>query len=77
MERGAPKELTTLMVRSDPPANAGLGPTLGGLVARGSSAPPEAVPRTTGVGSACGARATIAGSSAKARVARARTQAAM
>ena len=64
------------MVMSGPPAKAGLGPTLGGLVAKGSRAPPEAVPRVVGVGPACGSRATMAGSSAKARVVRAKTQAA-
>ena len=74
MERGAPKELTMLMVRSGPPAKAGLGPTLDGLVGKGSRAPPEAVPRTAEVDSTCGARAIMAGPSAKARSARARTQ---
>ena len=47
MDSGLPKELMTLIVRSDPPAKAGLGPNAGGLVASGSSAPPEAVPRVT------------------------------
>ena len=69
-----PKELTTLIVRSGPPAKAGLGPTRGGLVALGSRAPPDAVPR---VGSACGTRATMAGSSAKASAMTANIQAAM
>ena len=77
MDRGTPKELTTLIVRSAPPAKAALGATSGGLVARGSRAPPEAVPRTADVASACGARATMAGSSAKTGVVRARAQVAM
>ena len=45
MDSGLPKELTTLIVRSGPPAKAGLGPDAGGWVASGSSAPPDAVPR--------------------------------
>ena len=45
MDSGPPKELTTLIVRSDPPAKAALGSDAGGSVAIGSSAPPEAVPR--------------------------------
>lgn len=65
------------MVRSDPPAKTGLGPARAGLVAGGSRAPPEAVPRNKGVGFGCRARATMAASSAKAGVERARIQAAM
>ena len=74
MERGTPNELTMLIVRSGPPAKAGLGPTLGGLVGTGSRAPPEAVPRAAEVDSACGARAIKPGPSAKACFVRARTQ---
>ena len=74
MERGLPKELTTLIVRSGPPAKAGLGPARGGLVARGSRAPPDAVPR---VAFACATRATMAGSSAKASTMTANSQAAV
>ena len=60
MERGEPKELMTLMVRSGPPAKAGLGPRFGGCVAWGSSAPPYAVPSAVGVGVASiGARGTM------------------
>ena len=77
MERGTPNELTTLMVRSGPPAKAGLGPMLGDLVGKGSRAPPEAVPRTAEVDSTSGARAIRVGPSAKACFARARTQATM
>ena len=60
MERGEPKELITFMVRSGPPAKAGLGPRFGGCVAWGSSAPPYAVPSAVGVGVAStGARVAM------------------
>ena len=55
----------------------GLGLIWGGLVARGSRAPPEAVPRITEVASTCGAQVIMAGTFAKAGVVRAKTQVVM
>ena len=68
MERGTPSEFTTLMVRSGPETASSLrrsGGVDGAWVARGSRAPPKAVPSIGVVGAGvgvAGARGAMAGS---------------